>query len=155
MDNRLFRSQTDVMIGGVCGGLARYLRVDAALVRLFFVLLALGGNGIGILVYLLLWMILPLEGKERNATLQDNVRSSSEEIAERTRMMGKDLQNIVSNPNPRTSLIIGSALIILGAIFLLQNLNISWLYWLKFDVVWPILLIIGGAALLIRHLRGG
>lgn len=155
MDNRLFRSRTDIMIGGVCGGLARYLRVDATLVRLFFVLLALGGNGIGILVYLLLWMILPLEGKERNATLQDNVRSSSEEIAERTRMMGKDLQNIVSNPNPRTSLIFGSAFIILGAIFLLQNLNISWLYWLKFDVVGPILLIIGGAALLIRHLRGG
>jgi len=155
MDNRLFRSRTDIMIGGVCGGLARYLRVDATLVRLFFVLLALGGNGIGILVYLLLWMILPLEGKERNATLQDNVRSSSEEIAERTRMMGKDLQNIVSNPNPRTSLIFGSAFIILGTIFLLQNLNISWLYWLKFDVVGPILLIIGGAALLIRHLRGG
>jgi phage shock protein C len=154
MENRLFRSKTDVMIGGVCGGLARYLRVDATLVRLFFVLLALGGSGIGILVYLLLWIILPLEGNERDATLEDTVRAGSEEIAERARMMGKDLHNIVRNPNPHTSLIIGSALIILGALFLLQNLNLSWLYWLKFDVVWPILLIIGGAALLIRHIRG-
>ena len=40
MENRLVRSRTDRMVGGVCGGLARYLGVDATLVRLVFVLIA-------------------------------------------------------------------------------------------------------------------
>jgi hypothetical protein len=42
----------------------------------------------------------------------------------------------------------------MGAIFLLQNLHLPWLNWLDFDVIWPILLILGGIALLIRHWRG-
>jgi len=154
MDNKLYRSRTDTMIGGVCGGLARYLRIDATLVRLFFILLALGGSGIGVFVYLLLWIIVPLEGQKRDTSLQDNVRTGSEEIAERTRQMGDELRNIVRNPNPRAGLLIGAALIVLGIIFLLENLKLPWLNWLNYDVIWPILLVLGGIALLIRHWRG-
>jgi len=154
MDNKLYRSRTDTMIGGVCGGLARYLRIDATLVRLFFILLALGGSGIGIFVYLLLWIIVPLEGQKRDTTLQDNVRNGSEEIAERARQMGDELRSIVRSPNPRAGLLIGAALIVLGIIFLLENLHLPWLNWLDFDVIWPILLVLGGIALLIRHWRG-
>jgi phage shock protein C len=142
------------MIGGVCGGLARYLRIDSTLVRLFFILLALGGSGIGMFIYLLLWIIVPLEGQKREATLQDNVRSGSEEIAERAREMGDELRNMVRSPNPQAGLLIGVALIFMGAIFLLENLELPWLNWLDFDVIWPILLVLGGIALLIRHWRG-
>ncbi len=39
MSNRLYRSRTDQMIGGVCGGSGRYLKIDANIVRLLFVLL--------------------------------------------------------------------------------------------------------------------
>jgi phage shock protein C len=154
MDNKLYRSRTDTMIGGVCGGLARYLRIDATLVRLFFILLAFGGSGIGVFIYLLLWIIVPLEGQKRDATLQDNVRTGSEEIAEHARQMGDELRSIVRNPNPQAGLLIGAALIVLGIIFLLQNLELPWLNWLNFDVIWPILLVLGGIALLIRHWRG-
>jgi phage shock protein C len=154
MENKLYRSHTDAMIGGVCGGLARYVRIDSTLVRLFFILLALGGSGIGVFIYLLLWIIVPLEGQKRDATLQDTVRSGSEEIAERAREMGDELRGIVRNPNPQAGLLIGAALIILGAVFLLENLKLPWLNWLDFDVIWPILLILGGIALLIRHWRG-
>jgi hypothetical protein len=68
--------------------------------------------------------------------------------------MGDDLRQMVRRPNPRAGLIIGSALVVLGVVFLLQNLNLPWLNWLDTDVIWPILLIMGGGALLIRHLRG-
>ncbi len=142
------------MIGGVCGGLAQYLRIDSTLVRLFFILLALGGSGIGALIYFLLWIIVPLEGQKREATLQDTVRTGSEEIAERARLMGDDLRNIVRNPNPQAGLLIGAALILLGIVYLLQNLKLPWLNWLDFSLIWPILLIVGGIALLIRHRRG-
>ena len=142
------------MIGGVCGGLAQYLRIDSTIVRLFFILLALGGSGIGLLIYFLLWIIVPLEGQKREATLQDTVRTGSEEIAERARLMGDDLRNIVRNPNPQAGLLIGVALILLGIVNLLKNLELPWLNWLDFDLVWPILLIVGGIALLVRHRRG-
>lgn len=153
MDNRLFRSRTDTMIGGVCGGLGRYLRIDSTLVRLFFVLLALPGGGIGFLVYILLWILIPLEGQEREATLEETVRSSSQEIADRARAMGDDLQNMVRKPNPQASRIIGIALILFGVLFLIQNLRLPWLSWLDYDVIWPILVILAGIALLRRHFQ--
>ena len=55
---RLTRSQTDRMIGGVCGGLAEYTGIDATLWRAAAVLVTVLG-GAGIPVYLLLWVLLP------------------------------------------------------------------------------------------------
>lgn len=55
---RLYRDDNDKILGGVCGGLGNYLRVDPTIVRLVFALLSFGA-GTGILVYLLLWIILP------------------------------------------------------------------------------------------------
>jgi phage shock protein C len=57
---RLFRSRQDRMLGGVCGGLAEYLGLDPTVVRLVFLLLFfLGGQGL--LVYLIMWLIVPEE----------------------------------------------------------------------------------------------
>lgn len=141
------------MIGGVCGGLGKYLGIDSTFVRLFFVLLALG-NGIGVLLYFLLWFIVPLEGQTRSENLGENVRQGSQEIADRAREMGDDLREMVHKPNPKAGVIIGSALIFLGVVFLLDNLHLPYLRWLNFDVVWPMLLILGGIALLVRRARG-
>ena len=56
---QLRRSRTDKMIGGVSGGLAEYSGIDALLWRVGFVALTLAG-GTGILVYLLLWLLMPV-----------------------------------------------------------------------------------------------
>jgi phage shock protein PspC (stress-responsive transcriptional regulator) len=56
---RLYRSENDRVIGGVCGGLANYLRIDPAIVRIIFALITFGGFGSGILIYLILWMVVP------------------------------------------------------------------------------------------------
>lgn len=56
----LRRSRSDRIVGGVCGGLATYLGVDALLVRLVFVLFAITA-GAGLLLYVLLWVLMPLE----------------------------------------------------------------------------------------------
>ncbi len=58
MSNKLVRNTHDEMIGGVCSGIAAYFNIDPVIVRLVFVLLALGG-GHGILAYLILWIIMP------------------------------------------------------------------------------------------------
>jgi len=57
---RLYRSRTDRMLAGVAGGIAKYFNVDPTLVRLLFVLFALAG-GPGLLVYIILWIIMPVE----------------------------------------------------------------------------------------------
>jgi phage shock protein PspC (stress-responsive transcriptional regulator) len=46
------------MIGGVCGGLAEYFDIDPVIVRLIWVAAALGG--VGILMYFIAWIIIPL-----------------------------------------------------------------------------------------------
>jgi len=57
---RLYRSRTDRMIGGVCAGLGNYFGLDATIMRLIFLLLFfLGGHGL--LIYLILWLAIPLE----------------------------------------------------------------------------------------------
>ena len=55
------RSGTDRMAGGVCGGLADHTGIDAVLWRVGFVALTLVG-GSGVLLYLLLWVLLPPPG---------------------------------------------------------------------------------------------
>ncbi len=57
---RLYRSKTDRMIGGVCGGLGQYLAIDSTVVRLVFLLLFFVG-GSAIPIYLILWVITPQE----------------------------------------------------------------------------------------------
>lgn len=61
MENkRLYRSRSDRMLGGVCAGLAHFLGMDPTVLRLIFlVLFFLGGHGL--LIYLILWIITPLE----------------------------------------------------------------------------------------------
>ena len=46
------------MIAGVCGGLAEYFNVDATLVRVLFLLLAVFG-GTGLVIYVVMWIIVP------------------------------------------------------------------------------------------------
>jgi phage shock protein C len=59
MQDRLVRSRTDRMLGGVCGGLARYFELDPVIVRLVAILLAM--SGFGILLYFVLWLAVPAE----------------------------------------------------------------------------------------------
>lgn len=57
---RLYRSEKDRMIGGVCGGIAKYFDLDPVLIRVIAVVL-LFISGAGLLAYLILWIIIPLK----------------------------------------------------------------------------------------------
>lgn len=57
---RLMRSGTDKKLGGVCAGLADYLDMDPTLVRVLWVIVSFCAAGSGIVVYLVLWLVLPL-----------------------------------------------------------------------------------------------
>ncbi|MGH7751148.1 MAG: PspC domain-containing protein [Candidatus Dormibacteria bacterium] len=53
------RSSTDKKLGGVCAGLADYFDADPTVIRLLWLLLVVCG-GTGVLVYIILWIVLPL-----------------------------------------------------------------------------------------------
>ncbi|NCU04569.1 MAG: PspC domain-containing protein, partial [Chitinophagaceae bacterium] len=52
--------------GGVCSGLAHYLKIDPTVVRILFALITFGGFGTGVLIYIVLWIILPLKDLKTN-----------------------------------------------------------------------------------------
>jgi phage shock protein C len=145
--NRLLRSRTDVMVGGVCAGLGRYFKIDATLIRLIFVLLTLAG-GSGVLVYFILWIIIPREDTPPVSNTID-----SQEFSRRANQMGQEMQDMVQRPNTRAVQFIGIALVVMGLFYLLQNLNIPGLLWLNDKLVWPILIIVAGGLLLYRAFK--
>lgn len=57
---RLYRSKKDKVIGGVCGGLGDYLKIDPVLIRVAWAVLFFAG-GMGLLAYILAWIIIPEE----------------------------------------------------------------------------------------------
>ena len=138
MERKLYRSKSDRMLGGVCGGLGLYLGIDPTLVRIFFFIMVFGA-GSGFWIYLLLWLLIPDE---------DTV--ASQHFGDRVKNMGDDFASAVSRPHPKSSLIVGGGLIILGAFWLVEQLNIRWLWWWDFDILWPILLVVAGVVLLLR-----
>lgn len=149
MGKRLYRSTTDVMIAGVCGGLGKYLGIDPVIVRLFF---ALGvWAGLSILVYPILWMVIPREDRA-DADLNESIHSGSVEIEERARAFGEKLQNRQDTPNV-VNLVVGGALVLLGVNFLATTMHWHFLHWISFDLVGPALLIAAGAVLIVRRTR--
>jgi phage shock protein C len=57
---KLYRSRSNRQVAGVCGGLAQYFNLDATLIRVLFVVLAVLGGSV-LLIYVLLWIIVPNE----------------------------------------------------------------------------------------------
>lgn len=72
-DNRLYRSRSDKVIGGVCGGLAESLGIDPTVVRLILVFFFLFG-GVGLLVYVVMWIVIPLEPLNYDYFREENSR---------------------------------------------------------------------------------
>ena len=55
----LYRNSNEKILGGVCSGLGAYLRIDTTIVRVLFAMLTVGSFGFGLLLYIILWAILP------------------------------------------------------------------------------------------------
>jgi len=57
--NRLYLSETDRKVGGVCGGLGEYFERDPTVIRVLFILLTVFSFGFGILAYIAMWLVIP------------------------------------------------------------------------------------------------
>jgi phage shock protein C len=132
----LYRSKKDRVLGGVAGGLGEYFEVDSTLIRLIFIILFFSG-GTGLLLYLVLWLIMPSKPGKKIAderTIKENVeeiRTKAEEMGHR---QGRQWFGIL--------------LLVLGIIILLRNLGFFRIF---VGRLWPIVLVIIGIALLARE----
>lgn len=61
---RLYRDTNDKFIAGVCSGIANYLNIDPSIVRILFAIITFGGFGLGFVVYVVLWIVLPGSDEE-------------------------------------------------------------------------------------------
>jgi len=84
----LQRTRSDRMIAGVAGGLAKYLGIDPVIMRIAFVIVGLM-NGIGVVIYLVLWLLMPNEDAESTTNnldvAIDEMRAMIEQLVARIR----------------------------------------------------------------------
>jgi phage shock protein C len=91
---KLYRSEKNRLIGGVCGGLAEYFNTDPTLVRLIFVILALI-SGLGIIAYIVLWIITP-RASSQDLKANDIVKENINEMKEKATESGQKLKEYVN-----------------------------------------------------------
>lgn len=127
---RLVRSRTDKVIAGVAGGLGEYLGVDPVLIRIALVALVLLGFGTGVLLYVIMWLVVPEEGDADVHAKRDRPPShvSSESAA----------------------FIVGGLLILFGAVWL-ARMFIP--YFFELRIIGPLVLLAVGVAIVAQGVR--
>ena len=147
---RLYRSETDRRIGGVCGGLAEYFQIDVTLVRLLAVLIALTA-GVGVLAYIILCIVIPTQS--RVITVVPPAVAEAEGTAVGTSDgAAEGAPSDQTQPRPAPGGVApwaGVILVALGVIFLLENMGLLW--WWRWNNLWPLLLVIIGVMLILRR----
>jgi phage shock protein C len=144
MNRRLYRSRTDSVLGGVCGGIADYLDVDPSIVRIIWAVLGIVTGGVFVVLYVVMWIVVPeapafpaaaAEGEGEGAAAGPSVMTTP--VAPRRRGSGSG------------SLIFGLLLVGLGAYFLVRE----YLPQIDVDTLWPIGLVLLGLLLVVASLR--
>ena len=141
---KLYRSSSNRVIAGVAGGLGEYFAIDPLILRLLFVLLVIFG-GSGIIVYLILWILIP--GKED--TISDILHTSDTTDAgtEEAKTVHASWRSYSRNTNSRRGkLISGGLIIIVGLLFLS---NAYGLFFFDFSKIWPLFIVLFGFVILL------
>lgn len=145
---RLERSKGDRIIAGICGGLGKYFNTDPLLIRIVFVLL--GIYGAGLIIYIILWIILPQEGEsvsdseDTHQKIKEGANKMAEEIKEK---ISRD--NIESMRKRNGNVVVGLIVLLLGLLLLAQNFIPGF----EFAKLWPLLLIAFGIIIIANSSR--
>ena len=157
MEKRLYRSRSDRMIWGVCGGMAKYFDMDPTIVRIIFVLLIFA-NGLGILAYIIMAIVVPLEGSKVSAP-KEAIKENVEEIKETAEELGREIRSTfagedkpeATNKIHQRRNILGIALIVVGILILMGSLNLFW--WFRWGYLWPLILVAAGVIIIFAARR--
>ena len=158
MKSRLERSTTNRVIGGVCGGIAEYLAVDATLVRVVFVITAFLTAGLGVLGYIVLLVLMPQPGQPAPFTSTPPPTSASgttppmDAGATTPSVPAMPVDPVVHAAEAeRRRMAFGYLLIAVGVAFLLSNAGVF--RFVQWQFLWPLVLIGIGVLFLVQRVR--
>jgi len=147
------------MVWGVCGGLAKYFDMDPTIVRIIAVLLVFA-NGLGILAYIIMAIVVPLEGSKVTAP-KEAIKENVEEIKETAGELGREIRSTlvgeegeseeVAKVRHRRRNVLGIILIVVGILFLLGSFNLFW--WFDWGNLWPLILVAIGVLIILSARR--
>ena len=144
--NRLYRGDKDSMLFGVAAGLGEYFDIDPTLVRIAWIALAIASAGAALIAYILLAIIMPKQGsaaEQPSRVLRENLSELPEDAAEAI-SRNRNTERWGAPRNLFALILIG-----IGGVSLLANLG--FFFWWSWDIMWPLVLIGIGAALLFRR----
>ncbi len=153
MARRLTRDTQRGVFGGVAAGFGEYLDVDPVLVRLGFVLLAFV-HGLGVLFYVACWVVVPRA--DRTAVASAAVPPDRPAVPlEAAAGEGAPAVPVMASPDAAAAqLAVGSLLVIAGGLLLAHNLDwLRWPWWMRFETLWPLLLVALGLGLVAKSRR--
>lgn len=130
MQKTLYRSSSDRVVAGVCGGIAEYFNIDSAIIRILWAL-AVFMEGFGLLAYLIASVIIPKRGEDSDYAKVNSEPSESMLSQNRAKWFGV-------------------ALVAFGGYFLFKNL----FGWVSIAIIWPVILIGMGLVVLVYGIRG-
>jgi phage shock protein C len=138
---RLYRSNNDVVIAGVCSGVAEYFNVDPVIVRILWAIMVVFG-GTGLLAYIICAIVIPKRPLDDVGYefVSDENQTHGGDPSSREPRKGVD----VSSDNAR--LIIGLGFIGLGALLFFRQM----LPWFDFSLVLPVILILIGGLIVMK-----
>jgi phage shock protein C len=152
LTKKLYRSRSQIMLGGVCGGLAEYFDVDVTIVRLLWVVAFFAG-GAGFLAYLVAWVIIPQPPYGQDPEKKTKFLEGNHEEAETVCDAGypEDLHHEAYEEKSlqEKNRLIGLILVILGVYILAGRFFPRYLLM----QYWPVALIIAGVFFLVRGLK--
>lgn len=177
MEKKLYRNEHDKVIAGVASGVATYMQVDVTIIRLLFVLSTIFLGGAGMLVYIVLWAVSPINndptlrfkqfndfynqqepspfntGDVFNNPYQDPAQTKWNTPNTASDFNPFPPKKIRGNETGRT--IIGLVLLVLGVYFLLRQLNIVPVWFNIFHVykLWPLAIVAFGISLIFKKQR--
>lgn len=142
-EQKLYRSCTNRILGGVAGGLGEYFEIDPVIIRLIFVILVIAA-GSGFLIYFLAWIIIPENPKcSKHQDAKEEIKEAAENVANEIK------KNVKYRDNNNSKSLLGLIILAVGGLLLVQNL-IGLNFWHNF---WPVILIVLGLGIILQGTR--
>jgi phage shock protein C len=170
MEKRLFRNEFNKVIAGVSSGTADYMEVDVTIIRLLFVLSTIFLFGTGILVYLVMWIVVPVNNDPaaRYSKFDEYFRRQNNPSPFGTPNQFNQTENVGPIPtgewnatqdfkplkkrNETGRTVGGLFLLVIGLYFLMNEFHII-PYWFRLGKLWPLVFVAIGISFIMKAKR--
>ena len=154
MAQKLYRSETDRIVAGLCGGLGEFFDIDSTIIRIIFIILTIWG-GVGLILYIIGVLVVPRNPQEEFSG-RITGRKNHQEFSQKIEEVASEVRENIMQRN-RSGLkgeqFLGIIILVAGGILLVQEIFPKY----GFHLFWPVLLILFGLLILFSggRRRGG